>query len=110
MGNMSHDRVRFVIPARRLVSAKFATVIKATLGIELPVGASDEAIVIVCRPSQFGRFIVQRNKAGLQNSVKELKPDLFIPEAPRSRVFDASKNRNSLEVRSMTMDEAYDNA
>jgi hypothetical protein len=37
---------------------------------------------IICRPSQFARFLIMREKAGFQNMFKELQAELFTPEPP----------------------------
>ncbi len=52
---------------------------------------------IICRPSQFARFLILREKAGFQNMFKELQAELFTP-APTPVVIepiDVSSNPNA---------------
>lgn len=100
MANMSKDRVRFTIPANKMFFSSrefdgYKTLCKQVFGLELPSGAThfNNDVTIICRPSQFARFLIIRNEMGLQNSFKELKPELFTPKPePTVMVFDVSKN------------------
>lgn len=38
---------------------------------------------IVCRPSQFARFLIFRNEAGIKNGFMDLQATLYVPEPPR---------------------------
>jgi hypothetical protein len=95
----SRDRVRFVIPSHRYFSARYGCPDKApkgkaaycaymdmvleTLGIRGEEFNAAEAyhcgvkgVEILCRPSQFGRFMVRRNELGLENWSSELNAKL----------------------------------
>jgi len=102
-GKMSGDRVRIVIPERYLHSSSFRKVMREAFAMN----DSDfdgfksvddhyghpNGMEVICRPSQFGRFIVLRNEAGGTNSVKDLQPELFQP-VPTARVIDVSRRAN----------------
>ena len=95
---MSHDRVEFVIPLHRICK-NLGEVLTRAFGItehELNVmygkmkfnyydgvERTGETVKIVCRPSQFARFLICHNEAGISNSFKELEPKL-IPGKPKS--------------------------
>jgi len=65
-------------------------IIKQTLGECL--GRCDwKDVTFICRPSQFARFLIARNDAGLPNGFKELSPELFVPQ--ETTVFDVSGNK-----------------
>lgn len=84
---MSKDRVEFKLPCNYSYSnpakkvTKNQALIDAThkvLGLtrEEMQKAIDGGWTIRCRPSQFARFLIIRNNAGLPNSFKELNPKL----------------------------------
>lgn len=87
---MSRDRVRFTIDTfadtatREAFRKAFGTTMPSRVG---PI----TTITVVCRPSQFARFMIYRNDNGGKNSFKELKPELFTPEPPVEEV-DVSRN------------------
>lgn len=99
MGYMSKDRVRFKISGSKLFSSSkenrgYVQLCREIFGLELPCGSGHlvtDQITIICRPSQFARFLIRRNERGLQNSFQELKPELFKPEPqPKELVYDVS--------------------
>lgn len=51
-------------------------------------------VMITCRPSQFGRFMVMRNTLGFTNDVKGLEATLFQPQPEKPTVVDVSKRSN----------------
>lgn len=51
---------------------------------------------IICRPSQFARFLIYREKEGACNSFKALSARLFTPETVPSPV-DLSGNPRTLQ-------------
>lgn len=88
--SMSRDRVRFNLapygadqPTRDAFHKAF--------GAPFPFRSAGEIVTIVCRPSQFARFMIYRNDFGGRNSFKELAPVLFTPEAQKSEI-DVSGN------------------
>lgn len=85
----SQDRVRFQLQAyyftcpgiRGLLRSSFQ--LDGMAGNELAHKADTYGhVVIVCRPSQFARFLIYREKEGMQNMFKELKAELFTPAIP----------------------------
>ena len=97
MSNMSKDRVRFVIPHCELDKRKLQEVAEETLSISqsdiLAAKSRYEGLTIICRPSQFARFLIARNEAGLPNGFKCLEPVLFVP-VPENNPIDVSKRPN----------------
>lgn len=103
MSRMSKDRVRFQ-PALRVGSSYFASCSRAELlcecfGLTLNKAekivsrhSSKGDIWIICRPSQFARFMIRRNELGWSNTFKELNAELFTPEESCEQVVDVSKN------------------
>lgn len=49
-------------------------------------------VVIRCRPSQFGRFIVYRDMSGATNGIKELNAKIIETRPETPKFFDVSKN------------------
>ena len=101
-GEMSGDRVRIVIPERYLHSSTFKKVMREAFAMSdsdfdgfksVDDHYGNNGMEVICRPSQFGRFIVLRNEAGGTNSVKDLQPELFRP-VPTARVIDVSRRAN----------------
>lgn len=90
---MSRDRVRFKIRSCRLDS-KMIRLVKDTLGVDLPACWDDDYITIICRPSQFARFLIERNNRDIANDFKGLDAELFVPEPPSRQplIIDASDN------------------
>jgi hypothetical protein len=101
---MSTDRVRFTVPATRIwkessyrqettTQRKYRNLLKECFGLtenELPRGGD---LVVVCRPSQFARFIVRRYEIDeIQNQFSELKPELIEEYVEREiHVWDRPK-------------------
>jgi hypothetical protein len=96
--SMSKDRVRFTIPAYSMTSRGdgYRALLSEVFGHSFAGQfIQHEDITIICRPSQFARFLIKRNEMGMQNGFKELKPELFTPpEEKKQLVFDVSKNPN----------------
>ena len=96
--SMSRDRVVFSILCRKL-DDKMCSVICSAFSIkprEIPNRCSygDERFEITCRPSQFARFMILRDMAGLPNGFKDLKPRLV--KEVRSAAISVADRRNSL--------------
>lgn len=105
---MSKDRVRFSVPISRFQSAlsgcdadTYSDIVCDTMGMkrnDLRCAVSDakrsfeDRIHFVCRPSQFARFVIARNDAGLCNRFKEIEPGLFTPEREAPKPYDVSEN------------------
>lgn len=87
---MSKDRVKFKLLA--YMFGDFSLVgelLNRSFGVEYEQirDMRDEAarhgyVEIICRPSQFARFLIYRESFGFQNMFKELEAKLFIPEQP----------------------------
>ena len=96
---MSHDRVRFRLAYRDCRTSGMLDVLRRAFDIdetefsgifkryyEDPNGGQ----TIICRPSQFARFLIYRNEAGFKNGFKALGlteqdygksgPELFVPD------------------------------
>lgn len=93
-GGMSKDRVKLELGYKYFTNAAQITVLKQAFGFTDEdirhantllhkgyVTQTEPKVTIICRPSQFARFMVLRNDAGLANGFKELKPKLFDPNA-----------------------------
>ena len=81
---MSRDRVRFVIKACKMTH-QMKDILKDIFDInsnEIPYLDNYEAFEIICRPSQFARFIIARCNAGMQNGIKELEAVCFVDTVP----------------------------
>ena len=92
---MSHDRIRFhLVPkyfrstgsASGMTQERCEEVLLQAFGMLKAHSAAlmrdnPRGFQIVCRPSQFGRFIVIRNEIGnCINGISDLAPEIFIPE------------------------------
>ena len=87
---MSRDRVRFTIDTYTDSATRSA--FHAAFGAHLPARTGPVTTVeVICRPSQFARFLIFRNDNGGKNSFKELKPELFTPESSNQPI-DVSRN------------------
>lgn len=92
---MSKDRVRFTLPYFYWEKPQMQQAVYKAFGlpkykIECHMQRSCD-ITIICRPSQFARFLIYRNELGLENGFKILKPELFTPEA-ETKTLDVSGN------------------
>lgn len=88
MARMSKDRVKFRLLVHYWEKAGFRSLLEQSLRItdvqalELFHRASNSQqgyAEVICRPSQFARFLIMRDGAGLQNMFKELHAELFTP-------------------------------
>jgi hypothetical protein len=96
---MSRDRVHFTIPAMLLLKTPIRECIEETLGINTgklyKMGRADEALHIVCRPSQFARFVILRSvKYKEPNNMAGLNMRLVAPPKEETAI-DVSKNPNT---------------
>jgi hypothetical protein len=98
---MSHDRVEFKIDlatmnnaTRKAFAKAFGHPMKMIPKTYVWPKASvvNQVTTIVCRPSQFARFLIYRNELGGQNMFKELEPRLFVPEPAKPQPLDVSLN------------------
>ena len=95
--SMSRDRVRFKLGGR----AMWMVADRGILSIDLRAAQrafnlspesvhNYDQITIICRPSQFARFLIYRNEMGSRNDFKDL--EAILVDAPREeRVIDVSK-------------------
>lgn len=93
---MSKDRVRFFLidHSRHTLAQRSAQNIAAhkafKLAHHITEAAAIQRVPIICRPSQFARFLIYRGEAGGQHLIKALEPVLFTPDA--EKVHDVSGN------------------
>lgn len=102
---MSKDRVQFSLGYRYFQNSKIFTVLLQAFGIpqnSVPVPEEDRSLLITCRPSQFARFMIYRNEAGLQNGFKDLHVELIeepeIPDAYETLADRASMSRDDVKM------------
>lgn len=90
--SMSRDRVHFDVSADNTQNAYFRDAFERAFGTEPPAMdcMSTAKVTIVCRPSQFARFLIYRNNFGGRNSFKELNPRLVEPA--EAKFVDVSTN------------------
>lgn len=88
--SMSRDRVRFNLAPYGADQAIKDAFYRA-FGAPFPSRPMGEIVIVICRPSQFARFMIYRNDLGGKNSFKELAPVLFTPEAEKVEI-DVSGN------------------
>jgi len=98
MSKMSHDRVHFTVGERYLQKNTIRECITETLGIDAhklkQMAIRNEDLHVVCRPSQFARFVILRHiKYGEPNNMSCLNMKLVVPEQ-ENHVIDVSKNAN----------------
>ena len=99
--SMSRDRVRFTLSVpvgSSSTGVEAASIQRAAceaFGVSRTLFPAGSSRVIVCRPSQFARFLILWNKYGAINSFKELEAEL-IPA--NTDVFDVSRHPNTVEV------------
>lgn len=105
-GQMSGDRVRIVIPERYLNIPAVQRAMQGAFGLTseevrcLPRSKdryANDGLEVICRPSQFARFVILRNEYGGNNSIKDLQPELFVP-AISAQPLDVSKRRNEFKA------------
>lgn len=101
-GEMSVDRVSLVIPERYLRVGAVERAMNEAFGLrpeEIRALKNkkdhygNDGVQVICRPSQFARFIILRNEYGGNNSIKDLQPELFQP-AIVAEPLDVSKRKN----------------
>ena len=97
---MSRDRVHFTIPSNLLHKNTIQACIEETLGLSnrdnlRTMARNDEDLHIICRPSQFARFVVLRHvKYGEPNNMACLNMKLVLPP-PESKSYDVSRTPNT---------------
>jgi hypothetical protein len=98
---MSHDRIKFEL--HRMQTREFRDLVQEVFGFSLPSRniSPCEAVTVICRPSQFARFLVLRNSRGFSNDFKGLNAELFTP-SDQPETVDVSGNPNT--VRSKALD------
>jgi hypothetical protein len=96
--SMSRDRVHFELDTYNLNHAT-RKAFKQAFGTDLvvsypkPGSPTVATMKIICRPSQFARFLIYREMAGGQNLFKALKAHLEPAELPVP-IMDVSSNQN----------------
>lgn len=93
---MSKDRVRFYLidhsshTNTQRLAQNIASQKAFKLSPHITEAAARKRVPIICRPSQFARFLIYRGEAGGQNLIKALEPVLYTPDQPL--VHDVSGN------------------
>lgn len=88
--SISRDRVRFILDT--FCDNATRSAFHKAFGTDVPPAPGPiTTITVVCRPSQFARFLIYRNDNGGKNSFKDLSPLLFTPETAK-REIDVSGN------------------
>lgn len=94
-GKMSGDRIHFTIPARLLSRKSYVELLRECFGISHGSFNRTCDLNIVCRPSQFARFVVLRHtKHKETNDLACLNMKLVSP-APPANTIDCSRNPNT---------------
>lgn len=92
--SMSKDRIHFFFPGTGYASTQPQDE-AAAKAFRMPVSharaARQRGLEIICRPSQFARFLIYRNEMGGANDFKGLQARLVTP-ASQPEVCDVSKN------------------
>lgn len=81
---MSKDRVRFFI-GEKYFGHKLIKVLQQSFNISKGESShlmQEPGFWVFCRPSQFARFMIYRNEAGIQNGFMDLRAELVTPEKP----------------------------
>jgi hypothetical protein len=113
------DLVQFFLGERYLADPRCATVLKEAFGMKnkqeveyqyhggpgvKDAGKFHDGIWITCRLDQFATFLIQRDKAGMQNGFKDLKAKMIVKQPSPIEVFcgrarmDASDARDILSI------------
>ncbi|MDX5412817.1 MAG: hypothetical protein LPK02_07195 [Rhodobacterales bacterium] len=96
-GKMSGDRVHFTLKDRHLRREAYQLLLEEVFGIKPGTYDPIRDLKIICRPSQFARFIILRfNKYGEQNDMAGLDMKLVAPPKAEN-VIDCSRNPNRVE-------------
>lgn len=86
--HMSKDRVRFFLGytyySNNNEILRMATVLGKAFGLDHVEAVKimqtyTDGVWIVCRPSQFARFLIYRNAAAIKNGFMDLRAELFSP-------------------------------
>ena len=90
---MSKDRIKFWLGYTYLQNHRIYGVLEQAFSMprdetELRHRSNSEGFWIICRPSQFARFMFYRNQAGLKNGFLDLKTELFVPKCPGTDLYD----------------------
>ncbi len=96
---MSKDRVKFMLSDTQDQKHMNIKAASRAFGISQSVarGLFVRGSLVICRPSQFARFIIYRVEEGITvNRIRQLKPKLFTPEHS-CEPFDVSKNHDNCD-------------
>lgn len=83
---MSKDRVKFYLGSKYLQHSSIFDVLYRAFNltkvdiVNRTRGSAMEGLYIVCRPSQFARFMIYRNEVGIQNGFIDLQAKLVDAE------------------------------
>jgi len=99
---LSKDKVRFNIPWRIFSRSEigYRRIVKKSFDLDPRPIDMASGITIVCRPSQFGRFLIYRHEEirsgeimGSESFIAEINPILFVPKRSPDE-YDVSGNPN----------------
>ena len=99
---MTKDRVRFTLTGSMLIKCGMNEVLNKAFNINTRTAESylnydkdhdSKTLTIICRPSQFARFLIYRNEADIDNSFKAINPELFVPD-PKKAPLDVSTHES----------------
>lgn len=108
MGRMSHDRVRFFLHHRYFQAHEKPNGMSRTTCLNIleevfdlcpktarrTMERNNRGFWIVCRPSQFARFIIARcDAAECVNGVRDLQPALFVPSDEVSTIREGLRDQ-----------------
>jgi hypothetical protein len=101
MSKMSHDRVHFTVSERYLKREAYIDCLVEVFGLDrshlLVLANRDKDLQVICRPSQFARFIILRHvKYGEANNMACLNMQLVVPQPETFDVQDVSKHPNTV--------------
>lgn len=92
LGKMSNDRIHLTFERTRVEWTRMVPLVEQAFDVELPFGD----VVLVVRPSQFGRFVALMKQNNVPFSELE-KLNVKLTGSARAFVIDASRNPNTFE-------------
>lgn len=101
MSKMSKDRVRIFIGSKYLQKHNIYMVLENAFGIQENTARNmyqcKDGFYVICRPSQFARFMIFRDQANIDNGFKDLRVEHFVPKDPEE-VFCQYMRSHDLDV------------
>ncbi|RUU78228.1 hypothetical protein [Mesorhizobium sp. M7A.F.Ca.MR.362.00.0.0] len=90
---ISHDRVRFTLDDSDANRAATSRAAQKAFGMSFPLAYEALRVqkTIICRPSQFARFLIYRSKEVSNNGFKQFNAEL-VPAPEHEMVLDVTRN------------------